>query len=74
MQFDLLASAKLKIEGADGHIKNMDAQIRSFFDAAPCPIRSYIDVEDGYQWIKVELLRRLPGPIGLSPANSSKNG
>ncbi len=60
---DLLASAKLKIEGADSHIKDVASQIRAFFETEPYPIRTYIDVEPPKQWFKVELIRALPGPL-----------
>jgi hypothetical protein len=62
-QPDLLASAKLKIEGADSHNKDLAVQINAFFQTDPQPFRSYVDIEDAKQVFKVELVRNLPGPI-----------
>jgi hypothetical protein len=62
-QPDLLASAKLKIEAADSHIKDLAVQINAFFQTDPRPFRSYVDIEDAKQVFKVELVRNLSGPI-----------
>lgn len=60
---DLLASAKLKIEGADSHIKDMAVQINAFFQADPKPFRTYVEVEGAKQVFKVQLTGDLPGAI-----------
>lgn len=62
-QPNLLASTKLKIDGADDHLKDLSTLINAFFHSDPHPFRSYVDTEGTKQVFKVQLLNDLPGPI-----------
>lgn len=63
MQINLLTSARLKIENADSHIKDLAAQISTFFQTDPKPFRSYVDEEDSRKVFKIQALIGPPGLI-----------